>query len=81
MFCDMLQQGGTQCLYNIGAERDNFPYWIALWWQEPVHFRLAELKTEEDGMREHGRYRCFWRAGDLPPALLQEYQRCNRLAN
>ena len=81
MFCDYLQLGGTQCLYNIGASRENFPYWIALWWREPVHFRLAELGTEEDGMHEHGRYRCFWRAGDLPPALLQEYQRCNRLAN
>ena len=47
MFCDHLQDGGKKCLYNIGAEREDFPYWISLWWQEPVHFRVAELKWSE----------------------------------
>ena len=43
MFCDQLQDGGRQCLYNIGSQREDFPYWIALWWDEPMHFRLAQL--------------------------------------
>ena len=76
MFCDRLQLNSTQCLYNIGAQREDFPYWIALWWQEPVHFRVAEVANEDQRS-----YTCFWSASELPESLLQEYRRCNRLAN
>ena len=75
MFCDALQEGGQQPLYKIGADREDFPFWITLWWKEAVHFRLAEVAGEG------GRSTCFWRAEDVPAALRMEYRRCNRLAS
>ena len=83
MFCDGLQSGGRECLYNIGATRDNFTYWVALWWQEPVHFRLAELSSAGSASH-HGAepsFRCFWSDADLPADLRRHYRQCNRLAN
>ena len=79
MFCDRLHDNSGQCLYNIGSEREDFPYWIALWWQEPVHFRLAEVAVE--GAEHTLAHTCFWSASDLPQTFLAEYRRCNRLAN
>ena len=38
-----LQDNGRGCLYNVGTTEVDFPYWISIWWEEPVHFRLAEL--------------------------------------
>ena len=82
MFCDRLGNNSTQCLYNIGAQREDFPYWIALWWDEPVHFRLAELANSIHEQRPgHELYTCFWSASELPPVLFSEYRRCNLLAN
>ena len=75
MFCDSLQGNGSQSMYNIGARRDDFAYWVALWWEEPVHFRLAEVSEQGHG------YASFWKAEEVPARLLSEYRRCNRLAN
>ena len=82
MFCDHLQENGKAALYNIGAEKEDFPYWIALWWQEPVHFRLAERTMFEDvAARDSDTYRCFWSDEALPAMLVDEYRACNRLSN
>ena len=70
VFCDTLQCNGTTCLYNTGSKREDYPYWISLWWHEPIYFRLALF----DGVS-------FWTAADLPSSLLEELRRCNRLAN
>ena len=77
MFCDDLQAGGQECLYNIGAQREDFPYWVALWWKEPVHFRVATVSYGAAPTRGT----CFWPNASLPNLLRQQYQRCNRLAN
>ena len=69
VFCNTLQCNGATCLYNIGSTREDYPYWIALWWHEPTHFRLASL----DGVS-------FWSDLELPPNLREEFRRCNRLA-
>ena len=58
------------CLYNIGSQRENFSYWIALWWEEPVHFRAAQLLGD-----------VCWSANELPQALRDQYAVANRLAN
>ena len=42
IFVDNLQNGGTQCLVNVDAMRGNYPYYVALWWDDPRHFRLAQ---------------------------------------
>ena len=86
MFCDQLQDGGRECLYNIGGQREDFPYWIALWWDEPRHFRLAQLSytggaTAAISNVHAAVFTSFWSAADLPPMLLAHYRACNRLAN
>ena len=70
VFCNTLQCNGTACLYNIGSTREDYPYWIALRWDEPTHVRLALL----DGVS-------FWSDAELPPNLREEFRRCNRLAD
>ena len=72
------------CLYPMASERTQFPYWIALWWEEPVHFRMAEIRTpthvDNVGQAGSNAPSCFWSADDLPRALLEQYRCCNRLA-
>ena len=86
MFCDEVQDGGRQCLYNIGAQRENYPFWISLWWDPPTHFRLAQLafgsqspSTKADV--SHHAFVSFWPTSQLPGALLEHYQFCNRLSD
>ena len=80
--CNHLQSGGRECLYNIGRDTETFPYWVALWWDEPVHFRLAQLAFGAASAGQHGdSYTCFWPDSHLPPQLRRHYQNCNRLAN
>ena len=82
MFCDGLQNGGQQCLYNIGSHRDNFSYWIALWWLEPIHFRLAQLAfTSADDESKNQDYTSFWSDAALPQTIREHYNASNRLAN
>ena len=82
MFCDRLQDEGRQCLYNIGSKRENFSYWIALWWLEPVHFRCAKLAlTSEATVARNEDFTCFWSDAELPDAIRQHYRACNRLAS
>ena len=44
----------------------------SLGWQEPTHFRVAELC-----MNDHDTYRSFWAVDDMPKALRRHYDRCN----
>ena len=82
MFCDRLQDEGRQCLYNIGSKRENFSYWIALWWLEPVHFRCAQLAfTSAETVARNDDFTCFWSDAELPDAIRQHYRACNRLAS
>jgi len=84
MFCDGLQDGNRQCLYNIGADLhpQDFPFWIALWNQADTHFRLAELAPfSAPPNTRSSTYSCFWSATEVPQVLLTEYSICNRNAN
>jgi len=82
MFRDRLQHGEDKYLYSIGAERENFPYWISLWWDEPVHFRLAQLRHfGANADPRWATYTSFWRTANLPSTLFDQYRQCNRLAN
>lgn len=78
IFRESQLENPRQCLYNIGAEREDFPYWISMWWVEPYHFQLAEVAF---GDRADRRWRCFWDQTALPQTLWQGYRTCNRLAN
>ena len=82
MFCDHLQDRERRCLYNIGSQREDFPYWVALWWNEPVHFCLAQVAfVGTDASAADATFSSCWGMSHLPDLLRQEYQRCNRLAN
>jgi hypothetical protein len=86
MMCNGLQNGGRDCLYNIGSTREDYAYWIALWWCEPTHFRLAQVSYHPNAERAlkdlHAvEYTCFWKDAELPTRLRDQYRACNRLAN
>ena len=87
LFCDQLQLDGQQCFYNIGSQRENYPYWVCLWWDEPRHFRVAQVSWEPrrtpDGHGHHlaDGFTSFWSETDLPRVLREHYRECNRLAN
>ena len=76
IFCDALQNEGKECLHNIGSQREDFPYWIGIWWDEPVHFRLAKLSFGCDDTST-----CFWSSSQLPGPLMSHYRICNCLAS
>ena len=75
IFVDNLQNGGRQCLVNVDAIRGNYAYYIALWWDDPRHFRLAQYR-ESDSLP----WRSFWRAEDMPQSLRAHYDICNHAA-
>ena len=78
IFCDRLQNNGRNCLSHVEGEKHSFPYWICIWWNEPQHFRLAELSDIAEGQGETGEFNCFWAGQKLPPLLYREYRQCNR---
>ena len=45
MFADRLQDQGRCCLCSLNQLRADFPFFINLWWQEPVHFWASNLKV------------------------------------
>ena len=47
MFADQLQAGGARCLCALDLLRGDFPYFINLSWDEPVHFRAAEFREAQ----------------------------------
>ena len=72
IFADNLQDNGTKCLANVDALRGNHAYYIALWWEDPVHFRLARYR-ESSSLPWHS----FWAADDIPVSVRKHYNLCN----
>ena len=70
LFRNTLNLPTATSLYNIVSQRDNFPHWVVLSWQNPVHFRAAQLLG-------HAR----WSANEVPQTLRDQYAVANRLAN
>ena len=73
VFADGLQKNGTQCLVNLNLHNFEEPaYYACLWWMEPVHFRLCQLKLDE-----HAPWQCFFKKEDMPPSLRAHVWECN----
>ena len=72
LFCDGLQRGGQDILYNVCHQRGNFPYFLAIWWSEPTHFRVAEVR-----MNSVDAFRSFRPRDTLPAPLRRHYDACN----
>ena len=72
VFVDRLQDGGAQCLCTVDQVRGVFPFFIAIWWDDPQHFRLCQLSVGP-GFE----FRSSWPVEELPAALAAHYDACN----
>ena len=73
LFADELQGNRTQCLVALDLSRTDFPYFLALWWNNHSHFRSLEIKTSSDTP-----FRACWPRFQAPQTLLDEYHAVNR---
>ena len=76
LFADNLQDEGRKCLASLDQCRGDFPYFVSIWWQDPVHFRMAKLKFHADDS-----LKCVWPSTALPPVLRDHYNDCNQNAH
>ena len=76
LFADNLQDEGRKCLASLDQCRGDFPYFVSIWWQDPVHFRMAKLKFHVDDS-----LKCVWPSTALPPVLRDHYNDCNQNAH
>ena len=72
VFVDRLQDGGTQCLCTVDQVRGDFPFFIAIWWDDPQHFRLCQLSLGA-GLE----FKSSWPVHEIPAALAAHYDACN----
>ena len=75
VFIDRLQDGGKRCLCTVDQLRGDFEFFIAIWWDDPHHFRLYQLSTGQ-GVE----FTSTWSVNGLPAALAQHYDACNPTA-
>ena len=74
IFADRLQANGQRCLGYLNLDRGeaNFPYFLALWWSEPIHFRSLEMQaTAADP------FRSCWNVSEIPAVLRDQYNLAN----
>lgn len=72
MFADKLQANGTHCLCALDLLRGDFPFFINLWWNEPVHFRAAEF--QDTGATD---FRMCYAQQEVPHLLRTQYNIAN----
>jgi hypothetical protein len=72
IFRERLGHTGSQCLVNYHACRADFPFWMCIWWHEPMHFRLASLTVERGSPP-----RSVLLAADVPCAIKSHWTACN----
>ena len=75
MFADRLQDQGRCCLCSLNQLRGDFPFFINLWWLEPVHFRAADIRLTPDSQF----HKCYSKT-DVPDFLQAQYNLANRSA-
>ena len=68
MFADRLQAGGARCLCSLDLLRGNFPFFINLSWDEPVHFRAAEFRDAQGNA-----FRICYAETEIPDFLRTQY--------
>ena len=75
LFVDKLQAAGSQCLCTLDEYRGDFKFFIVVWWDDPIHFRLGQLK-----LRHAWTFDSHWAAQYLPAPLVAHYNACNPTA-
>ena len=71
IFRDTLDSEDKQCLVNYHASRGDFPYWMCLWWSEPLHFKLASVQLTRGSTP-----RCVFLASEVPAPLKTHWTIC-----
>ena len=77
-FCivaDKLQFTATRCLVSLDGLRGDYAYFLALWWDEPTHFRACEMRFTQDDT-----FSACWSTTELPPRIVEQYNESNRTA-
>jgi len=75
IFADRLQRQNQACLCSLTLERGNFPYFLAIWWDEPIHFRSFEVKHPNTNALQS-----CWAASEVPPFFREQYNLMNPTA-
>ena len=60
------------CLYPLQTNRGNFPYFLPVVWDEPLHFTSAEIIFEGDPC-----YKRSWARDEVPDELVHQYNLSN----
>ena len=64
------EQGNGHWMQGLNLERGNFPYWMLIYWEDPMHYRLGQLTCA-------GRPRTWFARADVPSAIEDHYNLCN----
>ena len=72
LLANNLQNNNTQCLVSLDQRKGNFPFFASIWWNDPVHFRVAELSFDSGAS-----FSCFWQPVQIPDNLRHHYDVCN----
>jgi hypothetical protein len=75
IFADQLQFKGSRCLVSLDGLRGNYAYFLAIWWDEPNHFRSLELQCNKDDTCS-----TCWSATELPTRIVEQYNVSNKTA-
>ena len=66
-------QGKGQWIQYLNYQRSDYEFWMLLYWEDPVHYRLLQLRTSD-----HDSARCFFHRSEIPNALVEHFNLCNR---
>ena len=75
IFADRLQFNGTRCLVSLDGLRGDYAYFLAMWWDEPTHFRSLEIQCTQDDT-----FSTCWSTTELPRRIVEQYNVSNRTA-
>jgi hypothetical protein len=68
------EQGDDQWIPYLGYTRSDFDYWMLLYWIDPRHYRLLQVKTPSCLAPAS-----FFRIDELPSCLMSHFRLCNNL--
>ena len=67
------EQGNGQWIQYLNLQRSDYDFWIMLYWQDPVHYRLVRLHTSRENAPQS-----FYHRENIPSTLVDHFNLCNR---
>ena len=68
-----IEQGNDQWIQYLNFQRSDYAFWMLLYWEDPIHYRIVRLHTSTSD-----RPRCFFHRSEIPVALVAHFNLCNR---